>query len=468
MNKRLIPVLLAFSAALGMIALGCGESPLESESPAVIDGKVLEKGSLLPLAGAKVRALPFVESKITDANGSYSLAIELADSNVTTVTLVISKAGYLTDSIPGLAIQNGHTTTLAERELELVSATDTTRTSGPASNVVLVAIEAEHIFVAGSGANETSDLIFEVRDANGTPVAIAQQALVRFKITGPQGGEFLSPESVQTDAAGRVTTTVNSGTKAGALQIVATIDNTTITSAPVPLAIHGGLPESGHFAVVSDKLNFAGYDVFGLENQIKVFLGDRYSNPVAPGTAVYFHTTGGIIEGSALTGALGTASVRLLSASPQPPGISGYPFPFSEPGFALITAQTVDENQQQITTTTVVLFSGRTQAIVVNPSSFSLEPDSAQQFQYTVHDENNNPLVGGTSITVSTNVGEVRGDASISLEDTQSRGFTNFSFVLVNSDPDSTEVLAADLEITVSSQNGNARTAVSGVMLPLQ
>ena len=186
-----------------------------------------------------------------------------------------------------------------------------------------------------------------------------------------------------------------------------------------------------------------------------------------PGTSVQFQTTGGIIEGSALTNELGIASVSLISAAPQPQGVSGAAFPFDQRGFALVTAQTVDENQQAISKSTIVLFSGIAQITDLNPTApFSLTANSSQRFTFIVSDQNSNPLVAGTNISVQTNNGRVDGDSNVTLVDTQSRGATQFSFVLTNSDPDQIDGAVADVTvmITVSSQNGAARLTFTGEM----
>ena len=335
---------------------------------------------------------------------------------------------------------------------------------------MLINIQTSNIFVKGSGANETSDATFEVRDANGIPVDLAHQVKVCFQIKGgPNGGEFVAPDTALTDNNGKVITTVNSGTIAGALQIVAEVVGTSIVSAPVPISIHGGLPDINHLSVVSEKLNFAGYNLFGLENSISVFVGDKYSNPVPPGTSVQFQSTGGIIEGAALTNDLGIASVSLISAAPQPQGVSGAAFPFNQRGFALVTAQTVDENQQAISKSTIVLFSGSTQITDLEPdNTFSLAANGSKQFNFTVSDGNSNPLVAGSNISVQTNNGSVAGDVNVTLVDTQSRAATQFLFVLTNSDPDKIEGASADVTvtITVSSQNGAARLTFTGQMFP--
>jgi hypothetical protein len=451
---------------IGLIAPRCNQQAgVAPATAALISGKVLDKQTLTPVSGALVRAQQFTESTQTNSKGEFSLTIELPDSNSRTVTLIISKAGYAEQTIPFLIIKNSKTTTVPDVELPKTGSSGP-QPSGDASNVVLVAIETDNISVSGSGGNETSDLTFEVRDKNGTPVDLQHQVKLNFKITGgPAGGESIFPASALTDATGKAVTTVNSGTKAGTLQIVATIDGKTIASAPVPIAIHGGLPDKTHFVVAPNKLNFPGYNILGLENPITAYVGDKYSNPVQPGTSVWFQTTGGIIEGSAVTDDLGRATGKLMSAAPQPQGIPGYSFPFTEPGFALITAQTVDENQLKITTPTVVLFSGRTQ-VSVTPTSFDIPPLGAQSFKYTVSDQNSNPLASGTSITVSSDAGQVSGATNITLPDTQSRFYTSFGFALANNRPDSIRTQVTTVTLSVTSPNGNVTTFFTGVLRP--
>ncbi|NUO79091.1 Ig-like domain-containing protein [candidate division KSB1 bacterium] len=451
---------------ISLVVTNCTTPTDGSINPAIIKGVVVDQKTLIPLAGALVQALPYAESALTEEDGAFTLSIQLSDSTSKIVTIVVSKTGFVRDTLPAHAIQANKTLTLPEVRMTRESGNNSGGTSGPATNIVLVEVETNKIFVAGSGGNATSDLTFEVRDATGAPVDLTHQETVSFRIAGgPGGGEAVSPASTSTNALGRVITTVQSGTIAGPIQVVASIQSLSLFSAPVPLSIHGGLPHLQHFSVVPRQLNFPGYNIYGLENLITAFVGDRYSNPVPPGTSVQFQTTGGIIGGSAVTEALGRAPVVLLSAAPQPQGIPGAASPFNEPGFARITAETVDENKQTITANTVVLFSGRTQ-ISVTPRAFTLKPDSSRTFNYTVSDQNNNPLVAGTSITVSSSMGEVTGDKGITLEDTQSRAFTNFSFTLTNSKPDSLKRKIATVVIQVNSLNGNGNVSFQGTMLP--
>lgn len=453
---------------ISLFAVSCTTPTSTSINPAIIKGNVVDQKTLTPLASALVQALPFAETAQTNEKGEFVLSVQMTDSTAKLVSIVISKTGFVRDTVGMYAIQANKTVTLPEVRMSRTEGSTGGGTSGSASNIVLIAIENSKIFVAGSGGDATSVLTFEVRDATGAPIDLSHQAAVNFRIaSGPGGGETVSPVAANTNALGQVTTTVQSGTIAGPIQLVASIATPVVSSAPVPLSIHGGLPHAGHFSVVAQRQNFAGYNIFGLENPVTAFVGDRYSNPVPPATSVQFQSTGGIIGGSSGTDLLGRATVPLLAAAPRPQGITGATPPLNEPGFARITAETIDENKLKITASTVVLFSGVTQ-VSAAPLTFNLPPLQSQLFNYTVSDQNKNPLVAGTNISVSTDVGTLVGDKNIVLEDTQSRAYTQFSFVLTNANPDSVKTKDATVELKVTSQNGNANLIIRGTMLPLK
>jgi hypothetical protein len=455
LTTRVLP--LAILAGWGAMVSSCQDASVTntgSMKPSRIEGRIVDRSASTPLYKVAVKALPYNRSTETDTNGKYSLSIELPDSNSVTITLVISKTGFVTDTLRALVIRNDRVTSAPEVKLTREGSSD--QSSGDATHIVLIRVTTSNIFVAGSGGPATSDLIFEVRDARGIPVDAQHKATVNFTIAGNPGGASRSPASMQTDENGRVITTVTSGTVSGALQVVAEIPGKAISAAPVPVAIHGGLPDNDHFSLAVEKLNIAGLLYFGLQDRITAYVGDKYSNPVPPGTVVQFRSTGGIIEGSALTNSLGQAVVTLTSASPVPPIPSN--------GLVTITAETVDETRVKIKSTARVLFSGSTQ-LTVTPATFSLAAFASQDFTYTVSDPNGNPLVAGSTFTVSTDNGKVAGQININLKDTQSKAFTSFSFTLTNSQPDSLVAKDANVKIEVSSLNGDASRTIIGKML---
>lgn len=465
-KKVLLPALVA---GLGITLQSCTETPTQTLTAARIEGRVIDKATAAAIEKAVVKALPFNRSTETGADGKYTLSIELPDTISRTVKLVISKTGFANDSLVSLTIKNDRVTPVAEVKLGRMVGSE--QGSGNATNIVLHDVTSSSVFVKGSGGQATAKITFEVRDAYGIPVDTQHKVTVTFTIRGGLGGgEVLNPASAETDANGRVAVTITSGTRAGAVQVMAQaqVNGVTISAAPVPVAIHGGLPDESHFSIAFEKLNFAGWIYSGLENRITAYVGDQYSNPVPPGTVVQFRSTGGIIGGSAVTDALGRATVVLTSANPQPQGVPGYTFPFTEPGFARVLAETVDETGKKIVAQGPLLFSGRTMPIEVTsqqPIPFNIAPLSAQFFTYKVKDQNDNPLVAGTTISVTTDNGKLSGDTNINLKDTLSRAWTQFSFTLANAEPD-TVIKDTVIKIQVTSQNGDASATIYGKLLP--
>jgi hypothetical protein len=387
----------------------------------------------------------------------------------------VAQASLTSGNSTGMAVVSASATGVnAHTEVHFVS--------GVASNIVLVAVTDDSIGVQGSGDDETATIVFEVRDDTGSPLDLSQQVAVDFEIVGPAGGgEFLEPVSDMTDANGRVQTTLNSGTVAKTVNVRAVIDSLSISSQAISIAIHGGPPDAAHFSVVPEYLNFAGWKLYGLENPITAFVGDQYGNPVPEGTSIYFTSTGGIIEGSGNTNAMGTVSVTLLSADPRPVStaldpstgyttdVSSY-CDFTSPkngdGQAIIFAQTVDRLGDPIWTTTRTIFSGETGIYDVNPTTFAVPNGGSQSFTFSVRDLNGNPLTAGTYITVEASTGGLIGDIDVTLPDTQAAGWTDFSFLLV--DEDSGELGPPEtciLTIMVSSSgSGNASTMIIGTL----
>ncbi|CUT05234.1 hypothetical protein JGI5_00333 [Candidatus Kryptonium thompsonii] len=358
-----------FIALLSLIMVGCKkavEPEAEKQLKTVtLKGQVLESATNAPLQNAVVRVLGITPTLIayTDSLGKYEFQFEI-ESEIE-VQLVAFKEGYDPDTINVLVVPGRVVEVPAFMLQRVVSEVPT---SGEPASIVLVSQSSKNIGVKGSGSVETAQMVFEVQDSSGKPVDLAHSVEVNFKIgSGPGGGEFVYPPKARTDSKGRVTVNIVSGTKAGVVQIVAEsfIGTKVIRSLPVVIVIHGGLPDSAHFSIAPEKLNFPGYNIFGLTNKITAYVGDKYGNPVKPGTAVYFTTTGGIIEGSVLTDDRGQGSVNLISAEPRPV------HPILGPGYAVITATTADENQNTIKAETIVLFSGIPQ-ISIEPITFDI------------------------------------------------------------------------------------------------
>jgi len=426
------------TAILCLLYMGCDLAGDDDTSGVVtLTGQVLDTQTNNPVPNAFVRVLPFDLLYETDAEGRYAFDVEI-DSTMQ-LRVAASKDGYSTQSIDVLA--------LAGREinvppLHIMRLTGEEQTSGEPSNILLLSQSAQSIGVKESGSEEVASITFQLADSLGRPVVLDNSVDVHFKLgVQPGGGEFIHPTSARTDNNGQVTVNLSSGTRAGVVQIVAEADvaGGTIRSRPVSVAIHGGLPDQTHFTLGPERFNFPGLRRYGVENPISIIAGDKYGNPVRPGTAVYFTTDAGVIEGSVLTNDQGRGSVNLISANPLP-----------NDGIALITATTADENEQEVSAQTAVVMSG-VPIVTVSPTTAVL----GQTYTLTVHDQNQNPLVQGTTISVRVEGTKVKavGNTSVTLDDTAFLGGLTWDHVVRG--PGITEFTFRAVEDLEIDEDGN-------------
>ena len=427
----------------------------QTEKTVKISGQVISKLTGVPIDSAQVVVNGLSGQLVfyTDNQGKFNRDITLASS--VNLTLVVAKAGYFTDSV-NVYVSGSSDVTVAMIELEFKSTSSVP--SGDPVSVFLLSQSVNSIGVKESGAEETARITFVVQDSAGVPVDLEHSVDVRFKFGArPGGNELLSPTVVKTNNSGQAAVNLTSGTKAGVVQVIAeiTVGSTIITSLPVAISIHGGLPDFDHFSIAPERVNFAGYNIFGLQDPITVYVGDNYANPVRLLTSVYFTTTGGIIEGSIQTNSQGIGTANLISAFPQPNHIA-----FGK-GFATITASTANDSSTMISKPTIVLFSGVPQ-MDASPKSFTIGEGLSQEFTYTLSDQNLNPLAGGTSIKVTVDGEDVKsqGDINVTLPDTQSRNWTQFGFVVWDAKVDTVRQFTP-VVISITSDGPNGKTQVT-------
>jgi hypothetical protein len=478
--SRLLSALLIGSVVF--FAGGCDIGGVSS-SDVTLSGRVLNAATQNPVAEAVV-TLTYQDDDeeeettvVTDEAGRFSTTIEIR--NPTPVTIQASKRG---NSVQTTEQVSPDLNEVADIELALDLGEGEEAEPGRPTNITLAEQSTDVIRVQESGGEEVARLTFQVVDSTGTPIELDQAVPVNFRFSQQPGDATLTPESEETDGNGTATVNVASGKTAGIVQVVAETekaDGSPIRSKPVRLSIHGGLPNKCHFTVAAAQSNFAGLTEFNLTNSITAIVGDKYGNPVVPGTAVYFSTNAGLIGGSTQTGENGTGSVTLTSARPRP-----------SDGVATVQAHTVGTddantivdpdncpdpaatgNENELTETVPVVFSGRPQ-VEVNPTTAEL----GQTYNLTVWDaENNNPLAPGTSISVEAEGTQVQatGNTDVTLGDTSLRddedgnGFTRddivdlaemteFTFrIAADPDPEATEEPAVEtVTITISGPNG--------------
>jgi len=344
--------------------------------------------------------------------------------------------------------------------------------SGDADGIILNSIDREYIGVRGSGAPETTTLIFEIRDDRGVPVDADHSAQVEFRLEGPaqviDPGEssedsvaYLEPETTETDERGRAAVTLNAGYFAGAVEITATIGND-IAGQAISVAIHGGPPDQDHFSLMTERCVITG--IYGTPvdtTSLWANVGDRFSNPTIPGTVVRFSSTGGVISGSARTDSLGRCGVLLTSSNPWPVG-----------GVDTITAQTVDWNDEEIIAQTIVLITGPTRISFEPEEDWDIPFGSYQNFVITVADTFDHPLVAGSTILIEA-VGHdphgeevdgivLTGDATEEEYELQECGQRSRFFVRVFNYVSGLNGANIELSVTVFSPNGDVTASLTG------
>ena len=449
-----------FLVMVAGLAAGCDS--LSTSGDTTFAGTVLDAETSQPVAGVAVRAGGATDT--TDAAGAYRVTVG-ADSTDQTFVVTYSAAGYATRTASARADVGGEVD-LGATLLSPLSTGGGSGAAGPATSVTLAQRSTEVVGVTGAGGVETATLEFVAVDDRGRPVGTANAVDLAFTIaSGPGGGESIAPATATTGADGRADVTLTSGTRSGTVQVLATgtVGGREIRSLPVTVTITGGLPDGAHFSVAVGQLNFAGYDRYGLTNPVTAFVGDKYGNPVQPGTAVYFTTDGGIVPGSGVTNGQGTTTVQLLSAAPGPSNDIGCS---SDPtGYGIVTASTADEDQTRIEDSATVLFSGTTQITPPSPSGLAI-----RSYSFEVSDQFGHPLAPGTTISVTADGVNIKatGDTAVTLGDflCPGDGRTEFDFSIAKDDPsvDADAPVLETITITVASPNGNAqrtRTATS-------
>jgi len=407
-------LLLTLMGLLALFSTSCDSTDNESGTVTLI-GQVLDAETSAPISNAVVRILandafdeePDLDILVeTDDQGRFSVDIPI--DFTADLVLVATENAYDTERRTILAIADRTIEVPPFRLRRLVEAEPE---SGSPSNLLLLNVTNDVIGVIESGSQEVSRITFQVADSAGRPVTLDDQTLVRFSLgQTPGGGEFIAPSQAATDNTGQVTVNLSSGQRAGVVQIIAETDVTgpggtrTIRSQPVAVTIHGGLPDAAHFTVGPERFNFPGLLAAGLRDPVSVVVGDKWSNPVRTGTAVYFNTTHGVIEGSIQTNADGQGTVDLISGNPFPPT-----------GIAVIEAETGDENQARVSTHFPVLFSGLI-VIGVEPATAIL----GRTYRLSVTDHLGNPLAGGNTVQVQAEGTKVKavGNTSVTLDDT--------------------------------------------------
>jgi len=385
---------------------------LDSQNRPVPDGTVVRLGTTLgSIAPAQANTL----------NGQVQAV--LTSGNASGTAMITASAG----SINQIA------------NIEFIAAT-------PA--VIEMSANPQIIQVTQTGGPELATITATVRDVRGNP--IATQTTVVFSILGAPNGAVLTRTEVGTEN-GSATTELKSGQVSGTARIQAVVKgNSAIAAAQTSVIIKAGPPFYLDFGIT--PLNIAGLVYVNESATVSGFVSDVYKNPVPDNTAVYFTTDSGMIEGSALTKD-GFVTVHIFSGDPHP----------ALPNLVEITAKTRKQDGSDLIKQHKMLWSGPTADIVTSTDTFNLKNGESTSMTITVGDIFGNPIVGGSSIAVSSKGVNIDGDITVSVQDTATPGAVSVLNIVLN-DPDPKEInpQAATITIKVTSRNGNKSLTIRG------
>lgn len=338
--------------------------------------------------------------------------------------------------------------------------------------------------VRGSGRNETLLITATVRDANNNTVIDGTP--VHFNINNsPGGGDFLSSTGAIPTINGQATVSYNSGTVSGSVRIRAHCG--AVTAVSTEILIYAGPPyiedissgcATSHMSLAPSPCSMFGMDFVGDSVTLLALVGDRYNNPVTPGTAVYFTTSAGVVTtATGYTDSSGFARVTLYSGNPLPtvdrwlntlsdPNIGGAILCNTTPtqsGMAKIMASSagVDANGDSVTVwaTTDVIFDYRQPQLLLRSASVNGDPEERELFigqnaliRIATYDPDFWPLVYGSTITFSASKGTVYpSQITVGCPGDTTYSVSFFNDLTVNDDDTATPVL-----ISVDTRQGDA------------
>lgn len=193
-----------------------------------------------------------------------------------------------------------------------------------AQNITFESATPAQISLKGAQGVEISTVSFIVNGVNGTGMAGVP---VTLELNNTIGGVCIvtgsgCAASVQavSDANGRVSARVQSGTIATSVRVTATAQNgqtQTISTQSSRLVISTGLPDQDSMSISASEYNPPSY-IDGYAVDVVVRMADAFNNPVPVGTSVTFTASNGIIDASCETDALSGCIVKWLSSNPRP------------------------------------------------------------------------------------------------------------------------------------------------------
>jgi len=332
------------------------------------------------------------------------------------------------------------------------------------AQIAFVSVSATDIYVSGTGSIENSVVTYEVRDSLGmligkSPRAFAQFTLQFFPNTFTNVGTppSLVSTSDSTDDNARLRVSVRSGTQAGVIQVYSQIDlggGKLVVSQPVKISVHAGFADQRHFTLASKYYNFPGLEWDFWPYIMTVQVVDQYSNPVLPGTAVYFNTMHGSIGTGKSGASVGVTDVdgfvnqTLWSSNPHPEGtdiLAG-----AGPGLSWVYARTLGASATWVRDSVLMLWTGHPIfSDVTGPTTFAIPNGGSEgPWTFTIADKYGHPMSPGTIISVAGTGLIIDGNVNFTMPDTpptyiapntylvpNGPGITTFTIIASDADP---------------------------------
>jgi protocatechuate 3,4-dioxygenase beta subunit len=279
----------------------------------------------------------------------------------------------------------------------------------------------------GNGRTETATLTFKVVDSFGNPLAGKQ---VNFTASTPL--VTVNKMSDTTDAAGTISTTVNSGSTPTSFRVQATLPNTAtanaadISTQSDSIVVTTGLPVQRAFTIGTETFNVEGWTIntsgANPATHITVSLGDAFGNLVPDGTPIVFQTNLGAVGTSSSGGCIttnGSCTVDYRAQNPRTasPGLPATPCnaqsaDSTRTGLATICASTSDGSNTLFAKTSVFLSGSTAVNTFLNgsPVSFNalapndlgtIRSSETKVFQLLISDVNLNPMPAGSRVEIT-------------------------------------------------------------------
>jgi hypothetical protein len=318
--------------------LELSENPVSAKQTVAISVNIVDgKDDDFTLLNDSEYAVSFDSVCVTDGRASFDKSQRRTTSGQVTVYYTASGcSGEDRINATLYAVENNVVLT----DSSLAVATTLLNINPPAINSVeYQEMSTRQIAMKGisySDLPEVTAVTFLVKDEYNNP---ASGKKVFFTLTNPSVNASLSgiqnangEIEVTTNAEGKATAFVNSGTSHGLVSVLAEItrksygvgedalelaDTDRIRTQSFGISITTGLPVQPSFTMVAETYNPRGWNSLGEDVKILVNLNDRFQNPVPDGTRVNFIADGGKIESSCETDS-GTCSVMWTSAKPLP------------------------------------------------------------------------------------------------------------------------------------------------------